>query len=700
MAESVDARLLGELAVVVIRAQHLSDRSKIGKHHPYVVLKYGNTKTKTPVVKKGGQHPTFDAEVRFKITEDAEDIVDRPDTNDGDSTKARKSRRIPKNKSMVVTVFADDPKEPKLVGETVVDLTAVFEKCEYDDMFEMKYKDMFAGEIYLEMTYFINDAPPIPKKVSKPVSWMDYGTTGPLPPGPARHSSLESRPFDPALYPAGPANLAAEFAPRRGSLSGSIGAFNQGGIQPGAYVPPPTFPGRNVSQNPTVGPPRISYGAASGGPSTAGPARIVPSSGWPAMADSYPHRHSLTGAIPQHGTWQHDPVAAHVQMPGSAALAAPAIQDAYGLPPTGSLYPVHAPQVPFNPALGYPAPPTTQYTATIPPSSSFPHMQDMAAALPPLQPPPPVEMPIGRSTPSPMWPGGPPGVPNVVPMAYAYAPTPSPMTSFHNAPQPAAPTYPYESGHLQELARPSSTNIPIYPLIDNRPSSSMGIPQPPDRPYSTTSTHYPSAVTSSFHISSMPVNSALSNSSNLPAHMQYGGPVPPSNASTAYPGEAMRYPPPPSRNDGQANQILPTSLSYPETAGHHQPQAYTSAYPPAPPTQPGPSSAWISSEPDSRPGRNYLRSLGVGEGASAQPPSLIRSPSPMAPPSTYTDQRNYSDPTSSWTSPPYPQNYASGGYDDTRPSGFIPPNDNQNPNHYGLQNYYNSPAHQASAAGY
>lgn len=75
---------------------------------------------------------------------------------------------------MVISVFADDPKEPKLVGETVVDLTTVFEKCEHDgewrllcayspstkanlaDMFELKYKEMFAGEIYLEMTYFIN----------------------------------------------------------------------------------------------------------------------------------------------------------------------------------------------------------------------------------------------------------------------------------------------------------------------------------------------------------------------------------------------------------------------------------------------------------------------------------------------------------------------------------------------------------------
>lgn len=65
--------------------------------------------------------------------EDAEDIVTRqPDGSEKDAVGPRKGRRIPKNKSMVLSVYADDPKEPKLVGETVVDLTTVFEKCEHD----------------------------------------------------------------------------------------------------------------------------------------------------------------------------------------------------------------------------------------------------------------------------------------------------------------------------------------------------------------------------------------------------------------------------------------------------------------------------------------------------------------------------------------------------------------------------------------
>lgn len=517
--------------------------------------------------------------------------------------------------------------------------------------------------------------------------------------GPARQSSLESRPSDQVPYNTGPPTSRQDFSLRRGSLSGSIGPYSQSGIQPAAYVPPPTFPGRNASRNAAIGLPLTSNGSASAGPSTATSARTVPVSGWPAPADSYPHRHSLTGAIPQHGTWHNDSVPSHAHMPGNPAFAVPATQSAYGPPPNGTPYAVHAPQVPFHPTSEYPPPPTTTYTAAIPPSSSFPHMNDVAAALPPLPPPPPVEMPVGTSTPSPMWPTGPPEASHVVPVAYPYPPPPT-MVSFHNVSQPAASAYPRESVYLQELARPTSTNIPTYPLIDNRPSSSMGMPQAPERPYSAASTHYPSAVTSSFHNSTMSVNSALASSSNMPVHVQYGEPASFSNLFTAYPGEAMRYPPPPSRSDTQGSHNLPTSHSYPEVAGHQQSPAYPSRYTPAPPSQAGPSSAWIPSEPDSRPGRSYLRSLGVGELPSSRPPGSIRSPSPMVSSSAYTAHWNYSDPTSSEIRPPYPQNHAPGGYNDSRTSNILPPNDNLNPTHFGQQNYYTSPAHQAPPSRY
>lgn len=36
---------------------------------------------------------------------------------------------------MVVACYADDPKEPELIGETIVDLTEVLTKGETDGMF-------------------------------------------------------------------------------------------------------------------------------------------------------------------------------------------------------------------------------------------------------------------------------------------------------------------------------------------------------------------------------------------------------------------------------------------------------------------------------------------------------------------------------------------------------------------------------------
>lgn len=105
---------------------------------------------------RGGQHPEFDDEVRFKIYEEAEDIISRtPKSSDvatvaGDPASSSASlptveesasgvlpapstaRRLPSNKSIVVQVWADDAKEPKIVGETVVDLTEVFKTCEQD----------------------------------------------------------------------------------------------------------------------------------------------------------------------------------------------------------------------------------------------------------------------------------------------------------------------------------------------------------------------------------------------------------------------------------------------------------------------------------------------------------------------------------------------------------------------------------------
>lgn len=47
---------------------------------------------------------------------------------------------MPLNKSIQVAVWADDSKEPRIVGECSVDLAEVFRTCEQDGESRMRYR--------------------------------------------------------------------------------------------------------------------------------------------------------------------------------------------------------------------------------------------------------------------------------------------------------------------------------------------------------------------------------------------------------------------------------------------------------------------------------------------------------------------------------------------------------------------------------
>lgn len=73
---------------------------------------------------------------------------------------------------MKVACFADDAKEPELIGDCVVSLEDVLKKGEVDgeylahlhqrradpiaDWYDFQYKEKYSGEIYLELTFFSN----------------------------------------------------------------------------------------------------------------------------------------------------------------------------------------------------------------------------------------------------------------------------------------------------------------------------------------------------------------------------------------------------------------------------------------------------------------------------------------------------------------------------------------------------------------
>jgi len=83
-------------------------------------------------------------------------------------------RKIKGGKTMRLACYADDIREPDLIGECEVDLTEVLTKGEsdglfwpiskwntefmsdYSDWFTLMNKDKFAGKVYLELTFWSN----------------------------------------------------------------------------------------------------------------------------------------------------------------------------------------------------------------------------------------------------------------------------------------------------------------------------------------------------------------------------------------------------------------------------------------------------------------------------------------------------------------------------------------------------------------
>lgn len=100
-------------------------------------MAFNNERQRTRAIKRGGQHPEWDEEVRFTLVEDNDETPARP-VNGSDTPPppppkdSRKNKSIKGGKLMELMCYADDPKEPELIGETTVDLSEVLTKGETD----------------------------------------------------------------------------------------------------------------------------------------------------------------------------------------------------------------------------------------------------------------------------------------------------------------------------------------------------------------------------------------------------------------------------------------------------------------------------------------------------------------------------------------------------------------------------------------
>ncbi|KAK7470857.1 hypothetical protein VKT23_002273 [Stygiomarasmius scandens] len=160
-------REIGTLVVVILKANHLPNKRHIGKQDPYCAVTFNGETKRTKALKRGGQHPEWDEEVRFTIFEEDEPpkLANNNGTPPPPPPKGGKGpQKIKGGKTMKLACYADDIREPDFIGETSVDLREVLTKGESDEWYTLMSKDRFAGKVYVEMTFWSNEPEPPPKK--------------------------------------------------------------------------------------------------------------------------------------------------------------------------------------------------------------------------------------------------------------------------------------------------------------------------------------------------------------------------------------------------------------------------------------------------------------------------------------------------------------------------------------------------------
>lgn len=178
-------REIGTLIVIVLKARHLPNKRHIGKQAPYCAVIFNGDKRRTKTIHRGGQHPEWDEEIRFTLFEDLE-TEHAPGSGDSpppvppkNADATPRAKKIKGGTMLSLACFADDQREPELIGETTVDLTEVLTKGETDEWFTILNKDKYCGEVYLELTFWSNEKPPAIKKNAPRMSVTNPNYGGP-----------------------------------------------------------------------------------------------------------------------------------------------------------------------------------------------------------------------------------------------------------------------------------------------------------------------------------------------------------------------------------------------------------------------------------------------------------------------------------------------------------------------------------------
>ena len=106
---------IGTLAVVVLKARNLQDKHTLYKQDVFAQITLDGVTKRTPVEEKGGQHPVWDAELRFPIYEGA--------SKDG--------------RTMRIACYSKEPRSEEIIGQGQVDVSETLRTGEFDGQCEI-----------------------------------------------------------------------------------------------------------------------------------------------------------------------------------------------------------------------------------------------------------------------------------------------------------------------------------------------------------------------------------------------------------------------------------------------------------------------------------------------------------------------------------------------------------------------------------
>ena len=591
---------LGTLVIVVLKAQHLLDNHTFYKQDPYVKLSLSGATKQTPVDPKGGQHPVWDAELRFPISRDPS-----------------KS-----NRTLTISVFSEEKKEDELLGEATLDITDTLKSGEFDgashlflcccrlkvriDWVPLSLKGTQRGDVFLEMTFFAAGPAPLnrrPSKFTNPAERL----ARPQQPVVQRPQRLVSQPLPSALAPGGQ-------GPRPNSNEGS----RQGRPQ---QVPlPGPWPGPSAQQRQST---KLSASSLPNRPSSRNEATLPP--------------------LPEDPGPKEEFVPSILRPGGPSRMGVQPIQDvpvrerhSVGSPPIANGNAGHHHTTPSDSGTNTTYPSRYHANQTTPPFPASPVPQARTHSSSPQPQPQPQPQP-----PSPHFPsystqgtlehGGlyPPGG-HATTQPFPQAPPEVSHTQYHSQPYPP----PQQHQQLQQHSswqqaqpqggQPGRQGSP-YPN-DNHPAQPYVSPGPPSPGQSYVSASSPKPLPQPYvapQIASPPVPSHIMAQSPPPvSHAQpYAanpGPVPSARPHSTSPGPGISAPP---------------TYQYVTTSGSVSP---TPPYAATPPLSAPPYSAPTNSIPPYQPPTGPVLS----------PPPQSSTPSPHAPPYIPTQNPTFSLSTS------------------------------------------------------